>query len=101
MLVHEAGYPIYMPTPSIGLPPAHRKTGIRVGDVGVITANGAFEFLFNVCQFHDQQDEGINATFPGRFEPLKPDIRINYRFGPDTYLPSNHVRELPVNRRDP
>ena len=95
MLIHGAGYPLYMPTPSIGLPLAHRKHGIRVGDVGVATANGAFEFLFNVCQYHDQQDEGINPTvFPGCSEPLKPDIRVNHKFDLDTYLPSNRVREV-------
>lgn len=89
-----------MPTPSIGLPLAHRKSGIRVGDVGVITANGAFEFLFNVCKCHDQKDDGVNATFPGRFEPLEPHIRINYKFGLDTCLMSDHVKELLVNDHD-
>ena len=84
----------------MGLPQAHRKTGIRVGDVGVITANGAFEFLFNVCQSDDQHDEGVNATFPGCFEPLKPDIRVNHKFDLDTYLPSDHVRELQANDHD-
>jgi hypothetical protein len=89
MLMHGAGYPLYMPTPSIGLGSTYRKNGIRVGDVGVITANGAFEFLFNVC------NDGVNPTiFPGGFEPLVPDIRINHKFGPDTYLPSDYVDEV-------
>ena len=83
-----------MPTPSIGLSPAYRQRGIRIGDVGVITANGAFEFLFNVCD-----DEVDPTIFPGGFEPLKPDIRINPKFGPDTYLPSEYVEE--VNDHDP
>ena len=84
-----------MPTPSIGLPPAYRKNGIRVGDVGVITANGAFEYLFNVCQYHDQEDEGVTPTmFPGHLEPLKPDIRVNHKFATDTYLPSDRVSEV-------
>ena len=90
MLTHGAGYPLYMPAPSIGLPPTYREKGIRVGDVGVITANGAFEFLFNVCH-----DEGIDATiFPDGFEPLMSDIRTNPKFSPDTYLPSDHVDEV-------
>ena len=63
--------------------------------VTLTNANGAFEFLFNVCQFHDQQE-----TLPGYFEPLTPDIRVNYKFGRDTYLPSDHVRELQVNDDD-
>jgi hypothetical protein len=100
MLTHGAGYPLYMPTPSIGLPLAHRKAGIKVGDVGVITANGAFDFLFNVCQSHDQQDEGVNGTFPGCSELLKSNILASRKFGLDTCLPSDHVRELQVNDHD-
>ena len=73
----------------MGLPQTYRQNGIRVGDVGVITANGAFEFLFNVC------DDGVDPTiFSGGFEPLKPYIRTNHKFGPDTYLPSGCVDEV-------
>lgn len=68
----------------------YRKKGIRVGDVGVITTNGAFDFLFNTCP----SDPGINPDIlPDGFELLKPRIRTSEKFGPGICLPSDHVRE--------
>ncbi|KAF8344826.1 hypothetical protein F5887DRAFT_862173, partial [Amanita rubescens] len=49
MLIRGLGYPLYMPAPSSHLPLAYRTHGIRVGDVGAVTANGAFDFMFNIC----------------------------------------------------
>ncbi|KAF8730468.1 hypothetical protein AX14_005556, partial [Amanita brunnescens Koide BX004] len=91
MLTHRAGYPLYVPAPLGGLPTAYRKKGIRVGDVGVITTEGAFDFLFNACQ----SDPGINPpTLPDGFELLKPRIRTSDKFGPGISLPSDDVREI-------
>ena len=74
----------------------YRKKGIRVGDVGVITANGAFDFLFNTCQYPDQSNAGINpAILPHGFELLRPVIRTTSdMFSPGMCLPSDHVREI-------
>ena len=95
MLTHRAGYPLYMPTPLGGLSTAYRRKGIRVGDVGVITAKGAFEFLFNACKYNDQSNAGINPdTLPDGFELLKPSIRTSNVFSPGICLPSDHVREI-------
>ena len=60
MLMHKAGYPLYMPTPLDGRPASHREIGIRVGDVGFINAHGAFYFMFNACQHHDM----VNTEVP-------------------------------------
>ena len=91
MLTHRAGYPLYMPTPSGGLPEAHRKSGIRVGDVGVITANGAFDFRFNACQSDEEIDPPVSPL-------LQPRIATNKKFGPDTYLASDDVIDIRANR---
>jgi len=48
MIMHELGYPLYMPEPDLGLK-EYRKKGHRVGDVGRITPSGSFDFLFNAC----------------------------------------------------
>ena len=86
MLVHKAGYPLYMPTPPEGLPPSHRENGIRVGDVGVITANGAFHFLFNVFQHHRQSDAENE-------QPIESKILTSKKFGPKTFLSSICVND--------
>ena len=87
MLTHRAGYPIYMPTPCFELPIAYRKRGIRIGDVGTLTAEGAFDFLFNVCQ----SDAGNPIELPDEFKLLKPSIRSYHKFVPETCLTSDHV----------
>ncbi|KIL65792.1 hypothetical protein M378DRAFT_461967 [Amanita muscaria Koide BX008] len=49
MLIHALGYPLYIPEPDHGLSREYRKRGVRIGDVGSITPEGAFDFLFNIC----------------------------------------------------
>ncbi|KAM6503995.1 hypothetical protein JOM56_000938 [Amanita muscaria] len=49
MLTHALGYPLYIPEPDHGLSREYRKRGVRIGDVGSITPEGAFDFLFNIC----------------------------------------------------
>ncbi|KAF8347295.1 hypothetical protein F5887DRAFT_882176, partial [Amanita rubescens] len=95
MLIHEAGYPLYMPTPSRGLPARYLRKGVRIGDVGLVTANGAFDFLFNTCQHDDPSDAGVNPSIlPDGFELLKPIIRANGGFDPGIYLTSHDVSEI-------
>ncbi|KAJ7639644.1 hypothetical protein DFH06DRAFT_950763, partial [Mycena polygramma] len=41
--------PYFYPQPSDDLPDEIRQTGVRIGDVGVITSCGSFDVIFNVC----------------------------------------------------
>ena len=95
MLMQGLGYPLYMPAPSSHLPVAYRTHGIRVGDVGAVTANGAFDFMFNICRHDDQLDVMASdpAELPDGFELLTPVVRVDEPFGPCTTLPGNHVNE--------
>ena len=73
----------YVPTP---LTMAYRKKGIKVGDVGVITANGAFHLVFIVCQ----SDPGSNPDIlPDGFERVASRIRTSKIFDAGTCLTSN------------
>ncbi|KAI5982440.1 hypothetical protein EDD15DRAFT_2147247, partial [Pisolithus albus] len=52
LLVHaepERGYPLWFPEPSVRLPPAYLREGVRIGDVGIVTPNGNFDVFFNIC----------------------------------------------------
>jgi len=49
LLLEGIGYPLWYPDPDQNLPQAYRDNGVSIGDVGNITADGAFDFKFNVC----------------------------------------------------
>lgn len=95
MLTQGVGYPLYVPTSSRNLPLAYRKHGIRIGDVGAITSNGTFDFLFNVCKYNDPPGGLVNpAKLPDGFELLIPDIHSCETFDPCVSLTSTYVNEI-------
>ena len=61
LLPLKEGYPLYYPElpRRRGAGPnyeAYRRQGIDVGDVGIITSDGDFDFLFNICS-HNLSNE--------------------------------------------
>ncbi len=69
--------------------------GIRVGDVGVVNQNGAFDFLFNACRQPEEPDGAINpVALPEGFELLDADTNVYHKYNPLTHLPSSHVNAL-------
>ena len=69
MLKCLAGYPLYKPKPYNKPPTNYLREGIRVGDVGFIRDNGAFDFLFNICP---SQNDSINPPdLPNGFALLE------------------------------
>ncbi|KIK62781.1 hypothetical protein GYMLUDRAFT_164037, partial [Collybiopsis luxurians FD-317 M1] len=64
------GYPMWCPAPNEVLPQHYQNNGVDVGDVGLITEEGAFDFLFNVFLPPDHiinQARGV----PEDFQPLE------------------------------
>ena len=92
----KRGFALYVPQPNIRLPIAYQKIGIGIGDVGIITSDGGFSFLFNICVPHD---DPINPRIlPEDFSPLEPaladvDVVEFPRFNPGSYLASASIEK--------
>ncbi len=62
------GYPLWIPEPDDTLPQEYRQSGISIGDVGLLTDEGGFDFIFNV---HASADDSVNGgNVPANFVPL-------------------------------
>ncbi|KIM46832.1 hypothetical protein M413DRAFT_422275 [Hebeloma cylindrosporum] len=86
------GFALYIPQPNRRLPIAYQRLGIHIGDVGFITPDGGFSFLFNICV---PRDHAINPRdLPQDFSPLSPalatqvDVAEFSQFNPGSYLAS-------------
>ncbi|KIL62085.1 hypothetical protein M378DRAFT_56194, partial [Amanita muscaria Koide BX008] len=84
MLECNQGYPLYEPEPE-------SQEGVRVGDVGLITDDGGFDCLFNVCPPPDISTNP--AELPDDFEMLRSsEILVRTQFQARTCLFSNGVK---------
>ena len=93
LLTKKRGIPLWVPGPGTSLPIEYRRRGVSIGDVGIITHIGEFDFLFNV--FH-AADHPINrGDVPQGFSPLKQDDIHEYiSYSPGTHLASSSVRKI-------
>ena len=92
--VKGRGSPLWLPAANRRLPIEYRRCGICIGDVGLITASGSFDFLFNILL---PADHPIHAgRVPEMFSPLHPpldseDIEEQEECAADSYLASSSV----------
>ena len=94
------GFPLWIPPANLSLPKEYRRTGVRIGDVGIITAIGGFSFLFNICLPHD--DPVNPAVLPEHFSPISLPIgATNFEkslvFGHGSHLASASVEKAQSN----
>ena len=72
LILKGRGFPLWIPGPKRSLHLDYRRTGVRIGDVGIITPDGGFSFLFNICLPHDHP---VNPRIlPEHFAPISPPI---------------------------
>lgn len=78
LLPKKLGFPLWTPAPDGNLPSEYREKGISIGDVGIITADGGFDFLFNICvpSDHPVNYRGVPDGFQNVSE-LTPPIEIS------------------------
>jgi hypothetical protein len=69
--VDKGDIPLWAPGPSRRLPAEYQRNGISIGDVGIISRPGVFEFLFNI--FHPADNPINRGRVPGAFVPFSED----------------------------
>lgn len=100
LALKQRGFPLWIPEPNRRLPMSYRRTGICIGDVGIITPSGGFSFLFNICR---PLGDLVNpSTLPEDFYPIYPplepiDVREFSEFKPDSYLASGTIERVGNN----
>jgi hypothetical protein len=66
LLTKRIGYPLWIPEPANN-PRGYEREGVRIGDVGIITFNGGFRCIFNVCL---SVNHPLNRRAPPSLEPF-------------------------------
>jgi hypothetical protein len=94
LLPKRHGFPLWYPQPDESLPYEYRKDGVGIGDVGIITSHGYFDFLFNICR---PSDHPINSNgVPQDFCPLEfpKAAEIFTAILQDTHIASRSIEKL-------
>ncbi|KIJ99820.1 hypothetical protein K443DRAFT_157470 [Laccaria amethystina LaAM-08-1] len=93
MYLQAHGFPLWIPQPNETLDPSHRRQGVSIGDVGIFTPDGGFNFLFNIClpAGHPSNPEALPEGFVSL--ELKPtDVRKFYAHSSHSHLASPSVK---------
>ena len=96
MYLEAHGFPLYIPQPNMTLPHSYQRQGASIGDVGIFTLDGGFDFLFNACSpaGHPSNPDEL----PEGFSPfdLKPTDVCKF----PAHLSHSHLASRSVKRRE-
>ncbi|KZV95560.1 hypothetical protein EXIGLDRAFT_567651, partial [Exidia glandulosa HHB12029] len=79
------GYPFWIPEPDAHLPSEQRSEGLRLGDLGILTNDGGFDYLWNI---HLPGNHPHNTLVPPNFKPVVLDTIRDVR-RTDLFFPRN------------
>lgn len=97
LLFKGHGYPLWVPKPDDNLREQYKDRGVDIGDVGIVTADGDFDFLFNICLPEDHPIN-IGRTPPGFTQVcLDPSMHISRYEG--KHPVGSHVGSMSVEKR--
>ncbi|KAJ7795634.1 hypothetical protein B0H14DRAFT_3888121 [Mycena olivaceomarginata] len=93
------GYPLSHPQPFDDLPldSPNRLIGIDIGDVGVVTSDGAFDVIFNICR---SADDPVNRFgVPDGFEQVELEPARDIAFLAQYHPPGSDVSNTSISKR--
>jgi hypothetical protein len=98
------GQPFWNPELDNNLPYQYRQRGVSIGDVGIITPDGEFHFLFSICEpfLHDTINPDDAPTFD-IVSLARTDISKHAGYHkPDNPIASENMRmnKIPTNLSD-
>ncbi|KAJ7186014.1 hypothetical protein C8R46DRAFT_982798, partial [Mycena filopes] len=90
------GYPLFHPQPFDDLPLQSRRVGTEIGDLGVVTSDGSFDVIFNICR---AADDPLNRFgVPAGFEQLVRDAE-DVAFRAQYHRPGSDVSSTDIKKR--
>ncbi|KAF9045013.1 hypothetical protein BJ165DRAFT_1369952, partial [Panaeolus papilionaceus] len=97
MLTRVRGYPLWLPEGDLNAPVEKRRVGVSIGDVGMVTSDGYFSYLFNILL--PENDPLQPDELPEGYSPVKP-LRKNgvsrvKKYKGNSALTSVSVRKVP------
>ena len=102
MLPKKRGFPLWIPQPNLLAPLMHRRKGVIIGDLGRVTAYGAFDVVFNICKAAGHPDNP--DELPDGFTPLNlktNDIHLFQEYTSGSYIASASVKKLRLSAKIP
>ncbi|KDR69302.1 hypothetical protein GALMADRAFT_927473 [Galerina marginata CBS 339.88] len=93
LILQGRGLPLWIPGPDQNLEIQYQREGVAIGDFGIITPSGSFDFLFNICLPHDHPFNP--PELPEDFTPLLlsgRDTRKYSEFEEGSFLSSASVK---------
>ena len=95
MLPKKRGsFPLWNPQPNAFAPLTHRRKGVLIGDLGRVTADGAFDVLFNICKAAGHPDNP--DELPDGFTPLS--LNANDIHGFQEYISGDYIASASVTK---
>ncbi|KAJ7186024.1 hypothetical protein C8R46DRAFT_852420, partial [Mycena filopes] len=96
LLPKRHGYPLFHPQPFDDLPLQSRRVGTEIGDLGVVTSDGSFDVIFNICR---AADDPLNRFgVPAGFEQLILDAE-DVAFRAQYHRPGSDISNTRINKR--
>jgi hypothetical protein len=91
------GYPMWVPKPPDNLPECYRARGVCLGDIGIVTRDGVFDFLFSICL---PSDHAINLgrTPPG-FQHIELNSAMDILTDDQKHPVGSHVGSISVEKK--